>query len=105
PEPASPALPPGEVGEAPLLLVPGTVPVTGLVGADVAGESTGDVTAGSFAVVPMSLHAARPKSTPAAGTRSDSFLIFMVSPSIIVAQKYEVRFLALRSTLVVATIA
>ena len=61
-----------------MLLGPGTVPVTGLVGADMAGELTGDVTAGSFAVVPVSEQAAKPKSAPAIGTISESFLSIVV---------------------------
>ena len=46
----------GEVGEAPDELGPGTVPVTGFVGAETAGEApgTGEVGAGSFAVTPLS---------------------------------------------------
>jgi hypothetical protein len=64
-----------------VLFGPGTVPVTGLVGAELAGELTGEVTAGSLAVVPMvSVQAARANSAPAAGMTSDSFLIIMVPP-------------------------
>ncbi len=73
--PPAPPLPPGELGDAPVLLGPGTVPVTGLVGAEVAGDAIGEVVAGSPAVVPGSLQAAKPKSAPAIGTMSDSFLI------------------------------
>jgi hypothetical protein len=81
PLPPDPALPPGELGEAPVLLGPGTVPVTGFVGAEVAGDAIGDVSAGSPAVVPLSAHAARPKRTPATGTMSESFLIMLVLTS------------------------
>ena len=79
--PLPPAPPPGEVGDAPVLFVPGTVPVTGFVGADVAGEATGDVTAGSFAVVPISEQAAKPKRAPAIGTINAIFLIIGVITS------------------------
>jgi hypothetical protein len=61
-----------------VLFGPGTVPVTGLVGADVAGEAIGEVAAGSFAVVPGCEQAARPKSAPAIGTMSASFLIIVI---------------------------
>ena len=61
-----------------MLLGPGTVPVTGLVGADVAGEAIGEVVAGSFAVVPGSEQATKPKSAPAMGTMSESFLIIAI---------------------------
>jgi hypothetical protein len=64
-----------------VLLVPGTVPVTGLVGAEVAGEAIGEVGAGSFAVVPGSAQAAKPNSAPAIGTISESFLIIVNRPS------------------------
>jgi hypothetical protein len=57
---------------------PGTVPVTGLVGVDVAGDATGEVVAGSFAVVPMGEHAAKPSSAPAIGTMSEIFLIIVI---------------------------
>jgi hypothetical protein len=46
-----------------------------LVGAEVAGDAIGEVVAGSPAVVPGSLQAASPKSAPAIGTMSNSFLI------------------------------
>jgi len=65
-----------------VLFVPGTVPVTGLVGADVAGELTGEVGAGSFAVVPISAQPASANSAPATGIAKDSFLIIVASPSI-----------------------
>jgi hypothetical protein len=66
-----------------VLFGPGTVPVTGLVGADVAGDATGDVIAGSFAVTPsVSEQAANPKSAAAIGTTSESFLIIVSSPSV-----------------------
>jgi hypothetical protein len=60
------APPPGAVGEAPLELVPGSVPVTGFVGVDAAGEASGVgvVTLGSLALVPMS-HAASPRTKQA----------------------------------------
>jgi hypothetical protein len=64
-----------------VLFGPGTVPVTGFVGAEVAGEAIGEVTAGSPAVVPLSAHAARPKSTPATGTMSESLLIMLILTS------------------------
>jgi hypothetical protein len=78
--PEPPELPPpeGAVGDAPVLLGPGTVPVTGLVGAEVAGELTGEVPAGSFAVVPIGEQAAKPKTAPAIGTMSKSFLIIVI---------------------------
>ena len=82
PLPAPPALPPpeGADGDAPELLGPGTVPVTGLVGAELAGEpGAGEVSAGSFAVVPFSsVQAAKPKSAAAIGTTSESFLIMVI---------------------------
>jgi hypothetical protein len=78
--PEPPELPPpeGAVGDAPVLLGPGTVPVTGLVGAELAGELTGEVPAGSFAVVPIGEQAAKPKTAPAIGTMSKSFLIIVI---------------------------
>ena len=87
PLPPDPALPPGEVGEAPVLFGPGTVPVTGFVGAEVAGEATGEVTAGCPAVVPLSAHAARPKRTPATGTMSESLLIMLILTSFLGSRK------------------
>ena len=59
----------GEVGDAPDELGPGTVPVTGFVGAETAGEvpGTGEVGAGCFAVTPLSWHAASVMSARAAG--------------------------------------
>jgi hypothetical protein len=80
PEPLPP--PEGALGDAPVLLGPGTVPVTGFVGADVAGESTGEVVAGSFAVVPMGAQAAKPNNAPAIGTRTESFFIIVTSPCV-----------------------
>jgi hypothetical protein len=81
PLPPDPALPPGELGEAPVLFGPGTVPVTGFVGAEVAGEATGEVTAGSPAVVPLSAQAARPNRTPAIGTMSESRFMMLILTS------------------------
>jgi hypothetical protein len=87
PAPLAPAPPPllpppeGALGEAPVLFGPGTVPVTGFVGAEVAGEAIGEVIAGSLAVVPLSAQAARPNSTPATGTMSESFLIILILTS------------------------
>jgi hypothetical protein len=80
PEPPAepPAEPPGEVGDAPVLFGPGTVPVTGLVGAEVAGDAMGDVMAGSLAVVPIGEQAARPNIAPTNGTKSESFLIIVI---------------------------
>jgi hypothetical protein len=50
-----------------------------LVGAELAGDATGEVTAGSLAVVPISSEqAARPNSAAATGTMSDSFLSMRV---------------------------
>jgi hypothetical protein len=56
------------------------VPVTGFVGADVAGElAGGEVIAGSFAVVPSSsAQAAKPKSASAIGKASEIFLIIII---------------------------
>jgi HAD superfamily hydrolase (TIGR01459 family) len=79
----APLPPEGALGEAPVLFGPGTVPVTGLVGAELAGdEGAGDVKAGSPAVVPCSSEqAARPSNAPAIGMMSESFLsiLFLTS--------------------------
>jgi hypothetical protein len=57
----------GEVGDAPDELGPGTVPVTGFVGAETAGEApgAGEVGAGCFAVTPLSWHAASERNAMA----------------------------------------
>jgi hypothetical protein len=49
-----------------------------LVGDDVAGDATGEVAAGSLAVVPIGAQAAKPKSAPAIGTTSASFLVIVI---------------------------
>jgi hypothetical protein len=86
PEPEAPPDPPldGAAGEAPVELVPGTVPVTGLIGCDAAGDIAGEgwVIGASFAVVPMvSLQAARPisKAAPATNRRLRETIIWRSS--------------------------
>ena len=69
-------------GIAPVLFVPGTVPVTGLVGAADAGDDgAGEVMAGSLAVVPGCAQPARAKSSPAAGIISESLPIIVILTS------------------------
>jgi hypothetical protein len=73
------------VGEAPLELVLGSVPVTGFVGVDAAGETSGVgvVTLGSLALVPMS-QAASPKTRQADEKAFNIVNVFIDQPRVFV---------------------
>ena len=80
------------MGEAPLELVPGRVPVIGFVGVEAAGEASGVgvVTLGSLALVPMS-QAASPKTRQADEKAFSIVDVFIAHPRVFVFSSVDGR--------------